>query len=138
MTTHWLLKNKVNNKYNKCLKGLALSKTFYLEGVYMARRKAEKKTSSITRFSFKSSFIVMFGILASTLGFPLLLDAFGLQLNFLRVIVIGVTSGGVIAYCLYFVDSNKGMRKGFWIVFGLIAILSMFISYYWIFNIYPI
>ncbi|WZU02580.1 hypothetical protein MGH68_06565 [Erysipelothrix sp. D19-032] len=58
----------------------------------MARRKAEKKTSSITRFSFKSSFIVMFGILASTLGFPLLLDAFGLQLNFLRVIVIGVTS----------------------------------------------
>lgn len=96
----------------------------------------EEKKHQFVRFSVKSSFIILFGILLSSLFIPLLLDNFGLQLLPLRVILIGLTTGFVVSYCLYFVDSKRGVTRGFWIVFALVASLSMIISYFWVYEIY--
>lgn len=101
----------------------------------MKKKKIEKK-SELVRFSYKSAFLLLFGTLAATLGFPLLLDALGLDLKFLRVIVIGLTSGFLLSYCIYFVDSKRGAEKGFWIVAGLVSVLASLIAYFWVFNIY--
>ncbi|MEG0327293.1 MAG: hypothetical protein RR565_01525 [Erysipelothrix sp.] len=96
----------------------------------------EEKKHQFVRFSVKSSLIILFGILLSSLLIPLLLDGLGLQLLPLRVILIGLTTAFVVSYCLYFVDSKRGATRGFWIVFGLVAALSMIISYYWVYEIY--
>ncbi|QIK69817.1 hypothetical protein G7062_05690 [Erysipelothrix sp. HDW6C] len=95
-----------------------------------------EKNKSFTNISFKSSLFIIFGILASTLIPKLLLDSLGLQLYPLRVILIALTSAFVVCRCLFFIDSNKGYTRGYWILFALIAILTGFISYFWVYQIY--
>lgn len=101
----------------------------------MKRNDIETK-SSFHRFTFKGSVFLLTMILLSTLGFPLLLNSMGLELRFLRVIVIGLVTGFATAYSLYFIDSKRGLTRGFWTVAILVALLAGFLSYFWIFDIY--
>lgn len=103
----------------------------------MSRREMPKP-SSFTRFSFKSAIFMMFGLLLASLAFPLLLDSLGLKLYYLRVLVFGLTTGFTASYSIFIRDSNKGYTKGFWITFVLLTLLGSFISYFWVFNIYPV
>ena len=101
----------------------------------MKKIKPEKK-QGVVRFSFKSSLFVVFGILVGTLFFPVLLDSLGLQLLPLRVIMIGLITGFVVSYSLFFIDSDRGVTRNFWVTFAIFAIMSMVISYFWVYNIY--
>lgn len=100
------------------------------------KQKVKPKPTTLVKFSFKSALFVVLGILLSSLVFPLILDKLGLALLPLRVLAIGATTGFVISYSLYNIDSKRGYTKGFWITFGLVAIVAAFISYFWVYNIY--
>lgn len=103
----------------------------------MKKAKApEKKKSSFVFLSVKSAFFIVFMILLSTLGFPLIFDALGLQLLPLRTILIGVTTAFAFCYAVFCIDSDIGFTRRFWILFVLITVLVSVISYFWVYDIY--
>lgn len=89
--------------------------------------------SGLPRFTFKGSLFLLSAMLLATLVFPLILDALGLQLNLLRLIVIALTSGFATAFTLFFIDSKRGATRNFWITAGVMTLLAGLIAYFWIY-----
>lgn len=102
------------------------------------KHRVMPKPSTFTRLSVTSAFMIVFGILLASLVFPLMLDALGLKLYYLRVLVIGLMTGFTTSYSIFVRDSNRGFTKGFWITFLLFSIVGCGISYFWVFDIYPV
>ena len=94
------------------------------------------KPSTFTRISIISTIQMFLGILLASLVFPLILDSLGLELLYLRVLVIGLATGLSVAHGLFVRDAKVGYTKGFWITFTLLSVLGCLISYFWVFNIY--
>lgn len=100
--------------------------------------KKEPYRRSVTRFSFKSAFFILFSILLSTFVFPLILDLVGLDLRWLRVLIISLTSAFSFSYSLYVIERKEEIGKNFWIFFIVIALFTAFIAYFWVYDIYYI
>lgn len=101
-------------------------------------KKQMPKPSTMTRISFISTIMIFLGILMASLVFPLILDSLGLGLYYLRVLVIGLATGFSTSHGLFVRDAKVGYTKGFWVTFILLTILGCLISYFWVFDIYPI
>ena len=107
----------------------------------MSKKRPEPKmraNTPLVRFSIKSSFLILGTILLSTLGIPILFDALGFTLNPLRVLLIGLATGGSVSYSLFFLDSKRGLTKGFWLVLVIFGSIASLIAYFWVYNIYYI
>lgn len=102
------------------------------------KRKVMPKPSTLTRISIVSTLYIFAAMLLASLVFPVILDALGLKLYLLRVLVFGLATGFSVSYSLFVRDSNRGFTKGFWITFLLFTLLACGISYFWVFNIYPV
>lgn len=96
----------------------------------------KKKEGGIVFLSFRGSAFILLCVLASTFVIPVLLDAIGLQLLPLRVLLIGLTTAFATCYALFFIDSNRGFTKSFWVAFAFLSLISGFIAYYWVYGIY--
>lgn len=92
--------------------------------------------SSFVFLSFKSSVFVLFAIFTATFIIPVALDALGIGLLWLRVILIGATTAFAMCYAIFFIDSDKGFTRNFWLGFIVLALISTFIAYYWVFGIF--
>lgn len=108
----------------------------------MAKNKRNKRLypekPTVTRFSFKSAFIILLSILAATLVFPMILDSMGLDLKWLRIIVITLTSAFSFSYCLFVIEKKESINKKFWMFFAVVALFTAIVAYYWVFEIYYI
>lgn len=99
-------------------------------------QKEENRNRGIVFLSFKGSAFIVLSILISTLVVPVTLELIGLKLLWLRVILIALTTGFSACYAIFFIDSDRGFTKSFWLAFTLLSVISGIIAYYWVFEIY--
>lgn len=96
--------------------------------------KPQVKTDyNIPRFSLKSSLCIILGAAGSTIVFPYLLSLLGISYS--TGVVIGNTLilGFVLAYVRFFVETNKGFCKKFWMTYIGFGAAFGFISFFWMY-----
>lgn len=92
---------------------------------------AKKTDYDIPTFGFKSALVILAGAIVGTIIFPIILSLFGVSQNLGILIGNTIITSFTIAYSRFFIESNKGFCRNFWINYFLFALAFGFISYFW-------
>ena len=94
-----------------------------------------EKSNSAPVVSFKSAFIIVGSILVGSFFFPAILNQLGLDLKWLRVIVLTALTAFSTCFCFFFIETDKGFSKTFWLTFIVLSFIIGLISVFWIYEI---
>lgn len=93
--------------------------------------EAKRTDYDIPTFGFKSAFLIVIAGAMGSIVFPFLLGFLGIDRDILILIGNTIFPGLGIAYSRYFIESKKGICKGFWINYGMFALSFAIITYFW-------
>lgn len=93
---------------------------------------------SIKVFSYKGAAIICVTCIMATAVVPWLFSLAGIHSKMVTVLSTSLLGSLGISYVRNFIDSKKGMSKGFLLQFILFFAAFFVISYYWIFYQYYI
>lgn len=96
------------------------------------------KDESIKVFSYKGAAFICLTCMIATTVVPWLFSLAGIHSKMVTVLSISLLGSLGIAYVRHFIDSRKGMSKGFLLQFALFFAAFFVISYYWLFYQYYI
>ncbi|VYU67321.1 hypothetical protein [Clostridium tertium] len=93
--------------------------------------QAKRTDYNIPTFGYKSALIIIFGAVTGTIIFPAFLSIFGVSYNFSIMIGNTFITSLAIAYARYFIESKKGICKGFWLSYLFFGVSFGIMSYLW-------
>lgn len=101
------------------------------KGSLVSQLQGKKTDYDIPTFSFKSAIIILLGAVVGNIVFPMFLANFGVSINFSVMIGNMFITSLALAFVRYFIESKKGLCKGFWLNYLFFGISFGIISYLW-------
>lgn len=99
--------------------------------------KQSTAMTAFPRFSFKSAFVILLSAIIGGIFLPLFVQSIGLDHKLVNVFGLSLSISFATAFSRNFLDSDRGFDKSFWKTFGLFAILTTIIAYFWVYqNLY--
>lgn len=95
--------------------------------------KKMRRNADLPNFTFKGAAILLLGALVGTFVIPLTTTALGIHSNWFDLFATSTIFSFLVPYVTLVMDKKQGFTKKFWIVFGLIFVITNIICYYWIF-----
>lgn len=92
-----------------------------------------KTDFGIPTFGFKSAFILVLAGTLSTWVMPLLLSLVNIDTRVSIVLGNGIILGGALAYCRYYIETQKKRCKGFWLTYLGFGVIFSMISFFWVY-----
>lgn len=91
-----------------------------------------KKTDyDIPMFGFKSAFLILISGIIGSILVPMFFSSLGMDDKIANIIGNLIFPGLGIAYSRYFIESKKGICKGFYVTYAIFAISFGIITYFW-------
>lgn len=85
----------------------------------------------IPMFGFKSAFIILISAIIGSILVPMFLSNLGMDVKLANIIGNLIFPGLGIAYTRYFIESKKGLCKGFYLTYLLFSLSFGIITYFW-------
>lgn len=93
--------------------------------------EAKRTDYGIPTFGFKSSFVILVSAIIGSIIIPMILIGLGIDSKIANIIGNITVPGLGIAYARYFIESKRGICRGFFITYTLFSLSFGIITYFW-------